>query len=140
VRQSRQSERARKALEALRDNLTALSRAGATSPNHLQAAADECPDAVLVTDSKARIVMVNGPAARLLGMSTRVLQTLTMWDVTHPTYQADFDVLWKEFLRAGRQRGQYGLRHQDGSVVEVAYSAAADISADRSVILLRRLD
>ena len=105
----------------------------------LQAATDDCAEAVLVTDPKARIVMVNGPAGRLLGISTRELQKLTLWDITHATYQSDFDILWKEFLRAGRQRGQYGMRHMDGSVVEVAYCAEANVLRDCSVIVLRRL-
>ena len=64
----------------------------------------------LVSDDTAEIRMVNGAAARLTGLSTRELQTLTVWDITHTTSQMDFDVLWKEFLRAGRQRGSYALR------------------------------
>lgn len=119
--------------------MTSFARTGALTPGLLQAAADDCTEAVLVTDGKARIVMVNGQAARLLGVSTRELQKLTLWDITHSTYQSDFDVLWREFLRAGRQRGQSGVRHHDGSVVEVAYCAEAEVLPTRSVIVLRRL-
>ncbi len=66
---------------------------------------DDCPQSVFVTDRETQIVMVNGAAARLLGNSTRELQRLTIWDITHVSAQRDFDVLGKEFLRAGRQRG-----------------------------------
>jgi PAS domain S-box-containing protein len=126
-------------LQELRRQLTDLAHSGDVTPGLLQAAADECAEAVLITDEKARIVMVNGPAAHLLGISTRELQTLTLWDITHATHQADFDVLWKEFLRAGRQRGHYGMRHISGSVVEVAYCAETNVLAARAVMVLRRL-
>jgi PAS domain S-box-containing protein len=136
---SRDIDLACQALQDLRRQLTSFARTGDVTPGLLQAAADDCPDPVLVTDEKARIIMVNGPTARLLGTSTRELQKLTIWDVTHTTYQADFDLLWREFLRAGRQRGQSGVRHRDGSVVEVAYCAEANVLGQHSVIILRRL-
>lgn len=135
------TEFACQALSDLRRQLTQLARLGGGEITHglLQAAADDCSEAVLVTDHKARILMVNGAAARLAGTTTRELQQLTVWDITHPEYQADFDVLWREFLRAGRQRGSYGIRHKDGSVVEVGYCAEASVLPDRTVIVLRRL-
>ena len=129
------------ALQDLRHHLTQLARLGGgeITTGLLQAAADDCGEAVIVTDHKARILMVNGAAARLGGTTTRELQQLTVWDITHATFQSDFDVLWKEFLRAGRQRGQYGIRHKNGSVVEVGYCADANILPERTVIVLRRL-
>jgi CheY-like chemotaxis protein len=33
------------------------------------------------------------------GLSTRELQSLTIWDISDPATQVSFDVLWKEFLR-----------------------------------------
>jgi PAS domain S-box-containing protein len=102
----------------------------------LQGAADDCPDAVLVADDKARIVMVNGRAARLLGTSTRELLKLTLWDITHVSHQGDFDVLWKAFQRAGRQRGQSGMRHTSGSVVEVDYCGETNVVGNHAVIVL----
>jgi len=94
---------------------------------------------VLVTDREAQIVMVNGVAARLLGTSTRELQRLTVWDLTHPDSQGEFDVLWREFLRAGRQRGVFAMRKHDGSAVEVAYCWQTDVLPNRLVLVLRRL-
>jgi PAS domain S-box-containing protein len=129
------------ALAGLRQQLTSLTRmgSGVLHAGLLQAAVDDCPEPVVVTDREAQIVMVNGAAGRLLGTPTRELQQLTIWDITHVTFQADFDVLWKEFLRAGRQRGQYAVRHKDGSIVEVAYCSQTNVMPDRHVIVLRRL-
>jgi PAS domain S-box-containing protein len=129
------------ALQDIHAQLANLARlgGGAVTPGLLQAAIDDCIDAVVVTDHQAQIVMVNGPAARLVGMSTRELQKLTLWDITEASFQADFDILWREFLRAGRQRGEYAIKHAQGSVVEVAYCAEVNILADRNISIFRRL-
>jgi PAS domain S-box-containing protein len=126
----------------MRRQLVNLARlgGGAITAGLLQAAVDDCADAVLVTDHEAQIVMVNGAAARLVGLSTRDLQKLTVWDITHLTFQSDFDILWKEFLRAGRQRGEYAVRHKDGSLVPVAYCSEVNVLPDRHVMVLRRLN
>ena len=130
------------ALQEMRRQLVNLARlgGGAITPGLLQAAVDDCADAVLITDQEAQIVMVNGAAARLVGLSTRDLQKLTVWDITHATFQSDFDILWKEFLRAGRQRGEYAVRHKDGSLVQVAYCSEVNVLPDRHVTVLRRLN
>lgn len=129
------------ALQHIRRHLTQLSRlgGGAVTPALLQAAIDDCVDAVVVTNQRAQIVMVNGAAARLVGMSTRELQTLTVWDITETSFQADFEILWREFLRAGKQRGQYAVRHRDGSVVDVTYCAEVNVIPERHISIFRRL-
>jgi PAS domain S-box-containing protein len=136
-----QIDEACQSLEELRRRLKDIVRHGGGEPSVglLTAAADDCPDAVLVCDDEAEIRMVNGAAARLTGHSTRALQSLTIWDITHPSTQGDFDVLWKEFLRAGRQRGIYAIRHRDGSAVDVAYCAAVNIIPQRHITVLRKL-
>jgi len=137
----RDAELACQALQELRQQLNHLARLGGgdVTPALLQAAVDDCPEAVVVADREAQIVMVNGAAGRLLGTSTRELQRLTVWDITHTTSQADFDVLWKEFLRAGRQRGEYAVRYRDGTVVEVAYCSQTDVLPNRHVSVFRKL-
>jgi PAS domain S-box-containing protein len=128
-------------LEELSQRLKDLLRQGGgeLTPALLTAAADDCPDAVIVCTDSAQIRVVNGAAARLTGLSTRALQSLTVWDITHPSSQGDFDVLWREFLRAGRQRGNYTVRHQDGSAVEVAYCAAVNVIPHLHLTVLRKL-
>lgn len=137
----RDTELACQALNDLRQQLTHLARLGGgeVTPGLLQAAVDDCSEAVVVTDREAQIVMVNGAAGRLLGTSTRELQRLTIWDITHTTSQSDFDILWKEFLRAGRQRGEYAVRYKDGSIVQVAYCSHTDVLPNRNVSVFRKL-
>lgn len=111
---------------------------GAVTTGLLLAAVDDCPEAVVVTNDAAEIVTVNGATARLTGLSTRALQSMTVWDVSHASSQSDFDVLWKEFLRAGRQRGHYSLRAADASAVEVAYCSEANILPGQHLSVFRR--
>jgi PAS domain S-box-containing protein len=132
-----------RSLTALKDQLTRRLRSGGGEPDPavlsaLSAMSDECPDAVIFCTSQAEIRVVNGAAARLTGYSTRDLQRLTVWDLTHGPSQAHFDVLWREFLRAGRQRGTYALRHRDGHAVEAAYCAEAKVVGDLNVAVMRK--
>jgi PAS domain S-box-containing protein len=129
-----------RALEELKRQLKTIASVGGGTPTTglLLAAVDDCAEAVIVSDNTAEIRMVNGVAARLTGYSTRELQRLTIWDITHSTSQVDFDVLWKEFLRAGRQRGIYALRTRDGAPVEVAYCSESNVLPGHHVSVLRR--
>jgi PAS domain S-box-containing protein len=129
------------ALQEIKRHLKSIaSVGGAAGPmaGLLLAAVDDCGDAVIVTNDEAEIHMVNGATARLTGISTRELQSLTVWDITHPNSQVDFDVLWREFLRAGRQRGHYTFRNREGGAVEVAYCSEANVLPQRHVYVLRR--
>lgn len=140
-RQASSTSRACAALEELVERLKKLARLGGgpMTGGLLHAAADDCPEGVLVTNGEAQIEWVNGAAARLLGLSTRELQRLTVWDITHASSQEDFDVLWREFLRAGRQRGVYTFRHQTGAPLEMSYCAQTDVLPARHILVLHRL-
>ena len=141
LKASQPTDSACDALQQLRRQLTQLASlgGGAVTPGLLQAAIDDCADAVVITNQRAEILMVNGVAARLVGISTRELQKLTLWDITDASFQADFDILWREFLRAGKQRGQYAVRHADGSVVEVAYCSEVHVIPGRHISIFKRL-
>jgi PAS domain S-box-containing protein len=136
----RDVEQACHALQGVKQQLVRIAQMGGGAPSSglLMAAADNCPEAVIITNDQAEINMVNGAAARLTGFSTRELQALTVWDITHAASQIDFDVLWREFLRAGRQRGGFVLRHRDGTAIEVAYCAEANVLPSKHVSVLRK--
>jgi PAS domain S-box-containing protein len=132
-------EAACQSLQQLKQQLKNIVRSGGGEPNLalLSAAADDSPDAVVVCNNHAEIRMVNGVAARMTGFTTRELQTLTIWDITHSESQVDFDVLWREFLRAGRQRGIYTLRRKNGDPVHLAYCSEIRVLDDLHVSVMR---
>ena len=111
---------------------------GEATTEALSALADDCRDAVIVCTTQAEIRVVNRAAARLTGYSIRELQTLTVWDLTPKASQAEFDVLWREFLRAGRQRGKYPIRRRNGSTIEAAYCAETRFAGDLTIAVLRK--
>ena len=128
------------ALQDIKRQLKSIASVGGGEPSAdlLVAAVDDCVEAVIVADDAAGIQIVNSAAARLTGLSTRELRALTVWDISDPMTQVSFDVLWKEFLRAGRQRGNYAVRHRSGDPVEVAYCAEAHVLPGRHVSVLRK--
>ena len=128
------------ALETIKQTLRTITPGGGGEPglDLLIAIAEDYPDAVIVCTPRSEIRMVNGAAVHLTGFSRRELQTLTLWDLTHSSAQGDFDVLWREFLRAGRQRGMYTLRHRSGSPLEVAYCAELRVLGALGVAVLKR--
>jgi PAS domain S-box-containing protein len=101
--------------------------------------ADAVDDGVIFCNDAADILMVNAAAARLTGYSATELQALTVWDITHGASQPDFDVLWREFLRAGRQLGVYTLRTREGEPLDVAYCSEARLAGHLHVAVLRLL-
>ena len=137
---SRDIDAACRSLQDLKRHLHEIGRIGGGEPSSglLSAAADDCLEAVFVCTDVAEIRMVNGAAARLTGYSTRELQASTWWDLTHSSSQSDFDVLWREFLRAGRQRGLYTLRYRDGSPLQVAYCSEAGVFRELCVTVVRK--
>ena len=127
------------ALQEIKRQLKSLASVGGKpTPGLLVPTVDNCPEAVVVTNDRAEIRTVNGAAARLTGLTTRELQSLTWWDITHTSSQMDFDVLWKEFLRARLQRGHYTIRNRAGEAVEVAYCSEAHVLPGHHVSVLRR--
>lgn len=128
-----------RSLQELQQQVQQIVRDGGGEPLAVLAAAvDDCTDAVIVSDNSAEIRLVNGAAARLTGFSTCELQTLTVWDLTHAASQGDFDVLWREFLRAGRQRGIYTMRTRQGDALHLAYCAEVGVLGDFNISVLRR--
>jgi PAS domain S-box-containing protein len=101
--------------------------------------ADAVDDGVIFCNDASDILMVNAAAARLTGYSATELQALTVWDITHGASQSDFDVLWRAFLRAGRQIGVYTLRTRDGQPLDVAYCSEARLVGHLHVAVLRLL-
>ena len=105
----------------------------------LQAAIDRCPEAIVITDEDARILMVNPVAANLLRMSSSELRRLTLWDISDTLSQPTFEILWREFRRKGRQTGLYAFRTPSGGSLEVAYCAHVNVCTGRNLFVFRPL-
>lgn len=90
------------------------------------AAVSDEPDAiVLVADNAMRYVAANAAASRHLGYAEEDIVGMSVTDLTASTDQKRALELWREFLLAGRQEGDYILRAKDGSPLRARYLARA---------------
>ena len=92
--------------------------------------------AVLIADDDARYVAANTLAVILTGYSMVELLTMSVPDLTPVPNTSEFRSLWRDFIGAGEQRGNYQLRRKDGSVIAVRYAAWAAIAPGRHVTVL----
>jgi PAS domain S-box-containing protein len=83
---------------------------------------------VLVANDAARYMAANDAASALTGYPVDELLTLSVNDLTPVPYGVDFEALWMDFVRTGRQEGEYEIRRRDGSIVRVTYVAHANVA------------
>ncbi|HEX7184166.1 MAG TPA: PAS domain S-box protein [Thermoanaerobaculia bacterium] len=97
------------------------------SQRRLQALFDNAQDAILLADDEARYVDANPAASELTGYSRDELLGIRVWDLTEGADLQLGKTLWKNFIAAGRQNGEYTLVRGDGGRVAVEYRAVANV-------------
>lgn len=83
--------------------------------------------AVLLADNTGVYIGANPAAAELTGFSRSELLALSFFDITPTGDEKDNALLWRAFLRVGRQAGEIVLRRKDGSMVTRSYMAASHV-------------
>jgi PAS domain S-box-containing protein len=109
----------------------------AESQRRLQALFDNTLDAILLTDDRARYIGANPSACALTGYRHEELLQLTVWDVTPGPNREPGLELWRAFIAAGQQSGEYTVLRKDGTTVEVEYRAVANIVPGLHLSVLR---
>ena len=97
------------------------------------------PFAVLFSDNTGRYIGANASAAELTGYSRRELLTASVFDITPPVDEREMELLWRAFLRTGRQDGEVTLRRRDGSQVLSRYLATTNVVPGVHVSVLAKL-
>ena len=85
------------------------------------------PYAVLFADNTGRYVGANAAANELTGFSRRELLAASVFDITPAVDEKDVALLWRAFLRTGRQEGDIVIRRRDGSQIAGRYLAATNV-------------
>lgn len=93
----------------------------------MKALFDTTLDAIMLADDEGCYVDANPAAAELLGAKVEEIVGQTIWDFTPEVASDEGLRLWREFIEAGTQSGEYPLERRDGSVVCVEYRAVANI-------------
>ncbi len=97
------------------------------SRRRLQALFDNTLDAILLADDEARYVDANPAACALLGYSREELLRMTVWDVTPAPSREKGQELWRQFIAAGSQAGEYTVHRKDETTRAAEYRAVANI-------------
>jgi PAS domain S-box-containing protein len=98
----------------------------------------DLPVAALVTDKTGAYVIANAVASRLTGYSADELRSMSVWDVSLPVQEHETDVLWRNFVHAGTQRGTVKLKRKNGTVVSARYVAKSNVLPGFHISLLQR--
>lgn len=85
------------------------------------------PYAVLFADNTGRYIGANAAANELTGFSRRELLGSSVFDITPDVDEKDVTLLWRAFLRIGRQEGDIVIRRRDGTQVSGRYLAATNV-------------
>ncbi|MDX6708271.1 MAG: hypothetical protein QOK16_117 [Solirubrobacteraceae bacterium] len=107
------------------------------SDDGFQAIFEYSLDPMLVAADDARYVDANPAACEFFGLSRAELCARRVVDFAPPEAKAQFDAVWKLFLRAGQQRGEYQLLLPDGRIRDIEFSATANILPGRHLSIIR---
>jgi PAS domain S-box-containing protein len=97
---------------------------------------DEVADAVLVADDDRRYVDVNQAACSLFQRTREEMLRLRIEDVMPSSGTASAEELWRDFLAAGSQEGEFTVMRGEERVM-IEYRALARIAPGRHVSILR---
>ncbi len=134
------------ALDAVMQTLTREGQASLSDAGEPQAAVRRMeeavrvhPYAVLFADNAGRYVGANTAAAELTGFSRRELLASSVWDITPPVHERETELLWRAFLRIGRQEGDITVRRRDGSHIISRYMATSNVVPGVHVSILAKI-
>ena len=102
----------------------------------LQESLDELNVSALAADNTGRYVAVNAPATALTGYSRAEILQMSVKDLTPAMRQDHTGELWRHFIQAGAQAGDYVLERRDGVPVNVHYAAYASVAPGVHVSIL----
>lgn len=97
------------------------------------------PYAVLFADNTGRYIGANPAASELTGYSRRELLSSSVFDITPPVDEKDVTLLWRAFLRTGRQGGDIVIYRRDGTEISGRYMAVTNVIPGVHVSVLAKI-
>lgn len=90
---------------------------------------------MVIADDGRRYLAANSAACLLLRLPEDQLTTMRIEDLVSPDSRSVVASLWESFLAEGTQKGTIALAMPDGPVVEVDYSATANVQPGRHLAI-----
>ena len=97
------------------------------------------PYAVLFADNTGRYVGANSAAVELTGYSRRELLASSVFDLAPAMDERETELLWRAFLRIGRQDGEIIIRRRDGNQISSRYLATTNVIPGVHVSVLAKI-
>jgi len=97
------------------------------SQTRLQALFEHSNDAILLADDTTRLIDANPSACALLGYARSELLRLSLNDILPSGADEAVAGQWQTFMAAGRAGGEMRVRHRDGRILDIDYTAVAHI-------------
>jgi PAS domain S-box-containing protein len=94
-------------------------------------------DAILLVDNNGKYLGANSASCALLGLSLEEVLNHDVTDFVSPATKGEVGGLWEEFLREGRQEGEFEFLHSDGSIRYAEYRAVANLLPNTHMAVLR---
>ena len=91
---------------------------------------------ILITDDEGKSREASVGAAKLLGLPREAIIGQPIVDFVEPAFKPQIPPLWNKFLEQGEQEGVLRLVSQDGTPLEVEYTAKGKILPVRNVLVL----
>lgn len=122
-----------KALLRIRQTEAALQ----SSEKRFSAAFDNALDAMVVVDDDGNYLDANPSACALFGIAKAEMLKRNMSEFVEPAHEPEVLQLWRGFIEAGEQAGEFRLRRPDGTGRLLEYRAKANILPHRHFSVLR---
>jgi DNA-binding CsgD family transcriptional regulator len=91
---------------------------------------------MVVANDERRYTAVNSAACLLLRLAEEDVLRLRVDDLTPPENRSQVAELWRAFIRDGVQQGIFELMMPDGQLLQVEYSATANVEPGRHLSIL----
>ncbi len=107
------------------------------SQHRLKAIFDNTMEAIVLINDQGRCIEVNPAACELFGFTREEFLELRVADFTPQVSHPQLGQLWRSFLTAGRQAGEFSVITKDGRQLDLEYQAVSNITAGLHLSVLR---
>jgi diguanylate cyclase (GGDEF)-like protein/PAS domain S-box-containing protein len=121
----------------LRRERRAADDALATTGRLFEAVFVNARDAMLIVDHSRQIVDANPAAAEIFARTRPELAELRIEELVPGASRTAAASTWERLLSAGCERGELEFLHADGTLIVTEYTAAADFSPGRHMLVMR---
>lgn len=97
---------------------------------------DNVINGILIANDKAEYKYANHAISNITGYSKEDLISMSLMDLTPQYNKVNIMIQFKEFIKKGKQRGEYQLIKKNGTIITAKYQAVANIEPGLHILIL----